>query len=76
MMQRAAGLIYFVVVHVSSDISLDIVYDTSLFNGFDTVNAKSTDSSYQNESETTFFHLSVPMELFFASDSSANNLSA
>jgi hypothetical protein len=74
--QRAAGVIYFVVGHVSSDISLDILYDISVFNGFDYTNAKRTVASYQNKSETTFLHSSVPVELFFTSDPFANSRDA
>ena len=71
-MQRAVGVIYFVVVHVSTDISLDIVYDT-LYLTVSTSQCQRNES-YQNESETNFLHLSVLVEFFFTSDPFANNL--
>jgi hypothetical protein len=76
MLQRAAGVIYFVVVHVSSDISLDIVYDALYLTVSTLPMPKDSCASFQNESETTFLYLSVPVELFFTSDPFANKCDA
>lgn len=73
-MQRAAGMIYSVVVHVSSDISLDMLYDTLYL----TVSTSQCQKKWELP-KRIWNDFSSPVGssgVFFTSDPFANNLDA